>query len=344
VPGLCTGWTSTDFRTWRFRCRNALQIAAELRRVARTRASPANWIFSPAENVSVPAPGVLVVRLRSAWRRFPYALTTVAAAPRGVPGPFRLVRGSAKRVELEHDGITLVFRRMSGIAVLRALHAGQLDEAPVPLGDVGLFRSDPSTLRVRDLLALDVVAFRQGVAPALRRAYWETANRTDYQALVAGNGAAAAYGIAGHAAKADPAEYRRTVKTIPSLPLRAVRISVPRDGTLQYGARLLYAQWRELGLGPQLVAPGSGADADVSRVIAVYPQTEALLGALGVPTALASVDQKNAFERADAALRRTAAIIPVCWVADARWVSPRLRGWSEDVLGNVDYTNVTVGR
>jgi hypothetical protein len=35
-------------------------------------------------------------------------------------------------------------------------------------------------------------------------------------------------------------------------------------------------------------------------------------------------------------------VIPICWVGDARWVSPRLRGWSEDVLGDVDYTRVAV--
>jgi hypothetical protein len=320
-----------------------LQIAAELRRVARLRASPANWIFASADRVSVPAPGVLAVRLDIPWRRFPYALTTVASAPRGAPGPFRLVRGTPSRVELERNGIKLVFRRLSGIAVLRALRSGELDEAAVPLGDVGLFRSDPATLRVRSLLALDAVEFgNDAEAQAVRRAYWETANRTDYQALVAENDAAAAYGVAGHTEKADPAAYRRAVKSIPSLPRVAVRIAVPRDPTLQYGARLLYAQWRELGLGPRLVPLGSAGDADFSRFTAVYPQTEALLGALGVFAAVGAVDQTRAFERDDEVVRQAARVIPICWVADARWVSPRLRGWSEDVLGNVDYTNVTL--
>jgi hypothetical protein len=291
----------------------------------------------------VPAPGVVLVRLRSPWRRFPYALTTVAAAPRGVPGPFHLVRGTPNRVELTRNGIKLVFRRVPDAAVLPALRRGRLDEAPVPLGDVGLFRSDPSALRVRSLLALDALAFRRAAVPlALRRAYWETANRTDYEALVAEDGAPAAYGVAGRSARADPAAYRSEVKAIPSLPRVALRIAVPRDPTLQYGARLLYAQWRELGLGPRLVAPLSRADATFSRVIAAYPQTEALLGALGVATALDAVDQGRAFERVDDAVRRSATIVPINWVADARWVSPRLRGWSEDVLGNVDYSNVSL--
>jgi hypothetical protein len=321
-----------------------LQIAAELRRVARLRGSPAYWIFSSADRVSVPAPGVLVVHLDISWRRFPYALTTVASAPRGVPGPFHLVRGTRNRVQLTRNGIRLVFRRLSGTAILRALRRGELDEAPVPLGDVGLFRSHPATLRVHDLLALDAVEFGNDAEPqALRRAYWETANRTDYQALVAENNAAAAYGVAGRSQKADPAAYRREVKAIPSLPRVQVRIGVPPDPTLQYGAHLLYAQWRELGLGPRLVS-GGAVDAYFDRFRAVYPQTEALLGAVGDFAALGAVDQSGAFERNDDIDRRVARLIPICWVADARWVSPRLRGWSEDVLGDVDYASVTLRR
>ena len=343
VPGLCSGWNaSADFRTWRFRCKDALQIAGELRRVARLRGSPAYWIFSSAAGISVPAPGVLVVRLDLPWRRFPYALTAVASAPRGVPGPFRLVRGTPNRIELTRNRTKLVFVRLSGSAVLRALRRGELDEAAVPLGDVGLFRSDRATLHVRDLLALDAVEFGNDAEPqALRRAYWETANRTDYQALVAENDAAAAYGVAGQSQKADPAAYRREVKAIPSLLRVAVRIGVPPDPTLQYGARLLYAQWRELGLGPRLVA-GGPVDGYFARFRAVYPQTEALLGAVGDFAAVGEADQTRAFERDDQGIRQVARVIPICWVADARWVSPRLRGWSEDVLGDVDYTNVTL--
>ncbi len=345
VPGLCSEWkASNSFRTWRFRCEHALEIAGELRRVARLRASPANWIFTAARGISVPAPGVLVVQLRFPWRRFPYALTTVAAAPRAVSGPFRLVRGSRSRVELTRNGVRLVFRRLTGSGVLRALRRGELDEAPVPLGDVGWFRSQRATLRRRALLAVDLVAFRRGaVAPVVRRAYWQTANRADYQALVAQDGAPAAFGLGGEAAKVDPAAFRHAVKSIPSLPPIAVRITVPPDSTLQYGVRLLYAQWRELGLGPRLVAVRETADADFRRVSAAYPQEEALLGPLGLATGLAADDQRSAFQRLDEDLRRAATVIPICWVADARWVSPRLRGWSEDVLGDVDYTRVTVG-
>jgi hypothetical protein len=72
----------------------------------------------------------------------------------------------------------------------------------------------------------------------------------------------------------------------------------------------------------------------------VYPQNEALLRPLGLPAALGADDQRSAFARVDAQLRASAMVIPICWVADARWVSPRLRGWREDVLGDVDYTRV----
>ena len=340
VAGLCTAWSaSDDFRAWSFRCRDALEIAAELRRVGRMRASPANWIFSAAQRVTVPSPGRLLVRLRIAWRRFPYALTAVAAAPRGVPGPFRLVSGSRTRVVARGNGVTLVFLRLAPLAAEHAFLRGRVDEAPVPLGDAGRFGASSQIVHVRPLLALDAVVFRgSSVPPDVRRAYWQTADRSDYQALVAENGASTALDVTGANERADPAAFRRTLHSIPSLPPLPVRIAVPRDPTLRYGARILYAQWRELGLGPQLVAPHARADGDFTRARAVYPQQEALLGALQLQTALGNDDQHSAFAEVDARVRTDATIMPVCWVADARLVSPRLDGWREDVLGDVDYT------
>ena len=44
----------------------------------------------------------------------------------------------------------------------------------------------------------------------------------------------------------------------------------------------------------------------------------------------------------DERLRDSASVIPVCWVADARLVSPRLEGWAQDILGDVDYTQVSI--
>jgi hypothetical protein len=193
------------------------------------------------------------------------------------------------------------------------------------------------------LLALDAVRFRDDRVPvAVRRVYWRTADRTDYQTLVPEGGATAALGVAATSERADPAAYRRAVRSIPTLPPIPVRIAVPTDPTLRYGARILFAQWRELGLGAHLVSTGSTAEADFGRALATYPQEEALLGALGVATALGEDEQQAAFAALDTRLRSRAAVIPVCWVADARLVSPRLAGWREDVLGNVDYTQVRV--
>jgi hypothetical protein len=342
VPGLCTDWQAADgFRSWTFRCRDALQIAAELRRVGRLTASPAHWLFTPARTVSVPSPGKLVVRLDSAWRRFPYALSAVAAAPPGVPGPFRVVRASPARVELARGATRLVFLRLTPFAAVRAFRRHDVDEAPVPHGDLAYLRTRVHTVRVRRLLAQDVVAFSGDRVPLeVRRAYWGTANRGDYEALVANNAATSAFALIG-TPKPDPAAFRRAVDRIPDLPPVPVRIWVPLDPTLVYGARLLLGQWREVGLRAQLVGSGAQADARFRRVLAPYPQNEALLGALGVAPPLGKVDQQRAFAAVDAKNAATASIVPVCWVADARLVSPSLVGWQEDVLGNVDYTQVS---
>ena len=344
MPGLCSDWSASgDFRAWTFHCSYAPQVAAELRRVARLPASPAHWIFAAARRITSPTPRTLVVQLPFAWRRFPYALTVAAAAPRFAPGPFRLVRGSTSRVVLRRNGTALIFRRLSGLRALRAFRSGEVDEVPVPLGDIGNFRAFPRLLHVRPLLALDALRFRDGRVPAdVRRAYWQTADRVDYQTLIPENGAAAALGLIATHERADPAAYRRAVHSIPSLPPLEVRVAVPNDPTLRYGARILFAQWRELGLGPRLAGRRARAEADFDRALATYPQQEALLGALRLPTALGRDHQQRAFAALDARLRSSATLIPVCWVADARLVSPSLSGWREDVLGDVDYTNVSI--
>ena len=344
VPGLCTAWrASGGFRVWTFTCAHARAIAGSLRRVAMLRASPGRWLFAGASSIRAPSDRSLVVRLPFAWRRFPYALTAIAAAPRSAPGPFHLVRGSGSAVELRDGGTRLVFRRLGRLATLRAIRRGDVDEAPIPLGDVGDFRSSPA-LHVRRLLAVDALTFRPDAMPrSIRRAYADTANRGDYQALVAEDEAAAAYGLVGHSNSLDPAAFRHALSTIRSLPLRRVRIAVPADATLQYGVRLLLAQWREVGLGPTLVPAGAPADAAFVRDAALYPQDEALLRPLGLDAALGADDQRPAFDRLDAQLRASASVVPISWVADARWVSPRLHGWREDVLGDVDYTRVRLG-
>ncbi len=348
VPGLCSSWRADrSFRTWRFTCRSARAIAAGLRRVAGLQKAPAGWLFA-AERIVASSRSSLLIRLRFPWRRFPFALTAVAAAPRGVPGPFRLLRGSPQRVIARRGETTLEFRRLGGIAAVRAFRRGEVDEAPVPTGDIGSGLGD--ALRVRRLLGLDLVVTtpRSVLAhrPALREAYWQTANRGDYEALVSERRAPAAFSLFG-GGRQDPARFRRALRSIPTLPRVRVRFSAsPR---LTYGGGLLYGQWREAGLGPVMVPAGAPADARLERLIAPYPQPEALAAALvlgdrpgrsDLREAVARMSQRAALGRVDAALRRSAVVIPIASVADARLVSPRLSGWRETPLGDVDYTRV----
>ena len=89
----------------------------------------------------------------------------------------------------------------------------------------------------------------------------------------------------------------------------------PGDPDDAYGASLLVAAWRDLGLGPYF---GKGRpDARFERVLAAYPRPDAIRAAL-----------------------RDRPVIPIAWAVDARLVSPRVRGWSEDGLGAVDYARV----
>ena len=107
---------------------------------------------------------------------------------------------------------------------------------------------------------------------------------------------------------------RDAKKRIPGLRHQAVRFAQPRDPTLAYGSDLLIAAWRDLGLG---AVGAGGTDAELERLAAPYPRMRALR-----------------------ALAKGKHVVPIAWVADARLVSPRLRGWREDELGSVDYGRV----
>lgn len=353
VPGLCTAWkASRDFRRWVFTCnRSAPSIAAALRRVVRLRDASARWLFAQTEAISADTT-TLTIRLRSSWRRFPYALTVVGAAPRFVEGPFKLVSGTKRLVVARREGLTLQFRRLGARAAVREFRQGKLDEAPVPLGDIVATKADVqlgTAVRVRTLLGLDLVEL-DPIGYRLQRAYRDTADRGDYEELISEVPGSSAYGFLG-GEKADPARYRRALDAIPSLPRRSIRIYVPPLPAARDGARLLYAQWRDVGLGPQLVAgPLLPAQASLQRVLAAYPQEEAipaelilrhelqprdaLLGALGV------TQQGHDLQLVDKGLWASARAIPIAWVVDARLVSQRVEGWREDVLGNVDYAAV----
>jgi len=308
-PGLCSRWRVSG-ATWRLDCRHAGAIAAQLRR---TKLVPARRI--------VAARGTLVVVLRSQEPDLPYRLTEVAAAPPGVPGPFRLISASPKRIVAERRGLRVEVQRLEPFAALRLFRAGKLDEAPVPLGDIRAAKLDAQlapAVRVRRLLAADVVFFDRKVESQLRSVFDDTADRADYQALVPEFEAPPAESLSerGKPSASDAAiALREARKRIPSLPRVAVRFAEPADPTLAYGTNLLVAAWRDLGLGA--VTSGS-ADARLARLLAPYPRPQALI-----------------------ALARGKPVVPIAWVADARLVSPRLRGWREDELGSVDYARVT---
>ena len=351
VAGLCRAWAASgDFRTWTLTCRDAPAIAAALRRVQHLQTAPLRWLFTDAR-IAAPAANRLVIRLPFAWRRFPYALTTVAAAPRSVPGPFRLVTGSADQIVARNANLTVLFHRYTPRGAERAFERGEVDEAPVPAGEVAGTRARfGDVVQSRTLLALDGVALR-GLLPSLRRVYWDTANRNEYADLIAESRGAAAFSVVATTKKVTAHAYRDAVQALATLPRVRVRIGVPPDPSLRTGARLLYGDWRDVGLGPLLVTePAPALDGSFGRWSAPYPQAEALPAELTLRDrlgsrdlllrALAANDQRGALARFDDDLRASARFVPVAWVVDAHLVSPRLRGWREDALGDVDYSSV----
>jgi hypothetical protein len=379
-PGLCTSWRELDGgRRWRFRCRRAREIAAELRRVRGLAHSPLGWLFADAVRIEALGRRALAVRLRRPWRRFSYALTVPAAAPRGVRGPFRVVTRAPRRLVAVRGRQKLVFLGLGPREAARGFLRGRVDEAPVPPGELRAFRANPKFRRlvhVKPLLGLDLVGFRLAGgalagSPVLRRVYWETAPRADYAALVPEYGALPAFGVLpGNGNDPTLREVRRARGLVGDLPGILVRLAVALDPPDVYGARLVAAGWRDLGLGPtvhplagfrRLLVRGN-ADAWFRRLVAPYPRPEALLAALLLPDdgrnpwlgrpsvaegllrhALAAADPFPLLRRADDTLQASAAVVPLAGAIDARLVSPRLRGWREDVLGVVDYTRVRAG-
>jgi hypothetical protein len=308
-PGLCTSWREHG-TTWRLRCSHAGAIATQLRRAKLLR----------ARRIAAPDEHTLIVTLNEPDTDLPYRLTQVAAAPPGVPGPFRLISASPTKVVAERNGTRVEVRKLQPFAALREFRAGRLDEAPVPLGDIRASKLDRQlgpAVQVRRLLAADAVVFSPRVSAKLRRVYDDTADRADYQALVSEFEAPPAESLTerGQPSAADAAiALRDAKKEIPSLPRVAVRFARPPDPTLAYGTNLLVAAWRDLGLGA--VGGGSPVGARLERLAAPYPRFRALRR-LGGNTS-----------------------VPIAWAVDARLVSPRLRGWREDPLGSVDYAAV----
>ena len=165
--------------------------------------------------------------------------------------------------------------------------------------------------RLRRLRAVDLVAAVPGAAlardPKLLQAYSDTADRADYQALVPELEAPPAETLSAPVkinARAAAVAFSRARKEIAHLPRVAVRFAMPKDPRLAYGANLLVAAWRDLGLGAYF---GKGRpDARFERVIDPKPE----------------------------AGRQ---VIPIAWAVDAHLVSPRVQGWRESNRGVVSY-------
>jgi hypothetical protein len=310
-PGLCSTW-AREGAEWHFRCRHAVAIAQELHRA---HLFPSASVVAKGDFLSISAP------------RAPDVLTEAAAAPPGVPGPFRLISASPRRLVLEGPGLKLDIRKFDPEVALRRFRAGRLDEAPVPLGDLQASKRDPRlkrAVRIRRLLAVDLVVCKPGGAlarlPELRRVYNDTADRADYQALVPELEAPPAESLSpppkgAKIARAAALAFARAREQIGSLPKVAVRFAEPADPDLAYGQNVLVAAWRDIGLGAYV--GDRRPDATFERVLAPYPRQSALREAAG-----------------------NRQFIPISWVVDARLVSPRLKGWREDDLGAVDYTRV----
>jgi hypothetical protein len=241
--------------------------------------------------------------------------TTDSSAPR-LPTPHgKSIRIGVTRLPRERPR-NVEFLRLDPHRALAMFRRGELDEAPVPLGDIQAVLRDPQlrpAVRITPLNAIDTVVLQHGgvldTLPDLRRAYSDTADRADYQALLPELEAPPAenLGPPRHPnARAAAVAFSRARKQIEKLPRVAVRFVEPSDPELAYGLNVLVGAWRDLGLGAYVTK--GRADATFQRV-----------------------------SPGDQPAQR---VIPIAWAVDARLVSPRVRGWHENARGIVDYSRI----
>jgi hypothetical protein len=235
---------------------------------------------------------------------------------RALAGKFRLVRRSADRVVIRRPGLTVVFRRMDPYAALQAFRRGELDEAPVPQGEIRALEAHPTlspALRARALQGIDVVVLPRGLSPAMRRVYRLTVPRGEYQALISERVAPPAYGLRLDAEPTSPADARAARASIRGLSPSPLTLGVADRPELVEAAELVWAEWRQLGL-PIRLQPG--ARAAHMRFVRAIPSSSITA--------------------------RPDDVVPLGWVAEARLVSPRVHGWRMDELGVVDYSRVSL--
>ena len=211
---------------------------------------------------------------------------------------FHVQRARPGEIVARRGTLKIVFRQVQPHRAAVLFRRGELDEAPVPLGDIRAALADAmvkSAVHMKRLRAVDALQ-SLALSESLRHVLSATADRRDYALLVPEDLHAAT--------PSPPARVSRAARRrIPELSRAPVRIAVKGDATVRYGASLLVASWRDLGLDVRLTQQGA-----------------------------------NAIFTRDAAT----AAIPIAHAVDARFVSPRVRGWREDADGVVDYTRVTV--
>lgn len=325
IPDLCRRARPVDARTWRLDCRRPQPLAAAL----------------GGDGLAVHVSGrTLTVRTPFTWRRFPDFLEHLAV---GGTKRFPGVDAGPKRIVGIRPGLRLEFIRMDPHAAAAAFARGEVDVAPVPLGDIRAVQADPRlrrSLRLRPLDAVDAVVLPPTLPPVLRRTYWSTANRADYALLASDGIGRPTFGFLPGSPEPPATNYREAKSRIRTLPQSRVRVAGDREP-----ASIAVADWRDLGLGAVVDRHGA---ARFERLTALYPGAEGLFLALQprpgplLRAALAARDPAAALGRLDARLRRTATVVPLARVVGARLVSPRLAGWRQDALGLADYLRVRV--
>lgn len=249
-----------------------------------------------------------------------------ATLARALAGPFRLVRRSRDRIVVARPGLTIVFRRLDPYAAVVAFRRGEFDEAPVPQGEIRALEADDvlgPALRAQSLAGVDAVVFDQRVPGAVRRAYWLTAPRGEYQGLIPERVAPAAFRVVPGGDETSPADARRARASIRGLPRVPVRLAVPNRPELVEAAEIPWAEWRQVGL-PVTLVPGG-------------KQTEARFVRATSQEALSELKRQPGADRPEVAL-----IVPLARVAEARLVLPRVRGWRMDAQGVADYSRVSL--